>query len=38
MQKIFNIKTEEKKSMSYDLTTLENGCQELGIQLNGQQK
>ena len=24
--------------MSYDLTTLENGCQELGIQLNGQQK
>lgn len=24
--------------MSYDLTTLENGCQELEIQLNGQQK
>ena len=24
--------------MSYDLTTLENGCQELRIQLNGQQK
>ena len=24
--------------MSYDLTTLENGFQELGIQLNGQQK
>ena len=24
--------------MSYDLTILENGCQELGIQLNGQQK
>ena len=24
--------------MSYDLTTLENGCQELGIRLNGQQK
>lgn len=24
--------------MSYDLTILENGCQELGIRLNGQQK